>query len=103
MANELKVETGTASTLGSVIATVPAGATWTIIGLRIANKASQDCHISVQVNGTYVSGAQTPLPQHTAIDIMVGSKIVAKAGHEVVVTSCSDNVADVYISYLEQT
>lgn len=103
MANTLQRVTGEASTLGASIATVPVGATWTIIGCRFANKDNISPHtVEVTINGVYVSGAETTLPIGSALDIMIGSKIVATEGDEIVVTSDADSVVDVYISFLQQ-
>jgi len=103
MANTLQRVTGVATTLGTTIATVPVGATWTIIGCRFSNTDAAAPHVvDVKINGVYVSGAETTLPIGSALDIMIGSKIVAVAGDEIVVTSDADGVVDVYISFLQQ-
>ena len=103
MANELKRATGVATDTGSTIYTVPVGATATIIGCRAANKTANDVDIHFTLNGFYISGANTPLPAGTAMDIMVGSKIVAQAGDEIVAFASVTNTADIVLSYLEQS
>jgi hypothetical protein len=54
------------------------------------------------VAGHYVTGKLCPLPAGSALDIMVGSKIVAVAGDTIVVTADVNSMVDVYISFLKQ-
>ena len=104
MANTLKRVTGQATIAGATIYTVPSGSTVTIIGFRGANTDNSANHwITFEINGILVSGAETPLPTGSALDIMSGSKIVAIAGDVVTAFSDTDSDIDVYISYLEQT
>ena len=104
MSNVLKRVTGVASTTGETIYTVPAGTRVTIVGLRGANKDGQENRtFHVEVSGSLVSGLETPLPIGSALDIMVGSKIVAEEGDTVVAYSDTDDSVDVYVSFLEQT
>ena len=103
MANTLTKATGIATTAGATIYTVPTGASITIIGLRCSNIDNGVNHtFSVQVSGHYVTGKLCPLPAGSALDIMVGSKIVAVAGDTIVVTADANAVVDVYISFLKQ-
>lgn len=102
MANTLKKVVGVATTTGATIATVPVGATWTIIGCRMSNKDTNPHVVDVKIAGTFVSGDNTQLPVGSAIDIMVGSKIVAEAGDTIVVTADANSAVDVYVSFLEQ-
>lgn len=103
MANELKRATGVATTAGATIYTVPAGATATIIGCRAANKTSDDVTVHFTLNGFYISGADSFLPAGSAMDIMVGSKIVAQAGDIIRAFASVNNRADIVLSFLEQS
>ena len=104
MANVLKRVTGQATIAGTTIYTVPSGSIVTIIGFRGANTdASANHWITFKINGILVSGAETPLPTGSALDIMSGSKIVATAGDVITALSDTDSDIDVYVSYLEQT
>ena len=104
MANTLKRATGQATIAGAAIYTVPAGAIVTIVGCRAANTdASANHWITFAINGALISGAQTPLPTGSALDIISGSKIVAEAGDVIKAFSDTNNDIDAYISYLEQT
>ena len=104
MANELKKITGVASISGSTIYTVPTGSTVTIIGCRCSNKTTDVAtSVEVMIAGSYVSGRETPLPTGSALDILVGSKIVATEGDTIVAYAADDDSVDVYISYLEQS
>jgi len=104
MPNVLKNAKAQASIAGTTVLTAPAGSVLTVIGCRAANgDASANHVVEFDVSGTLISGAATPLPVGSAIDIMVGSKIVVVAGETVNATSDADSVVDVIISYLEQT
>lgn len=103
MANILKRSTGKATAAGSVIYTCPGGATTTVIGLRAANGDSTARLITIRAASTLVSGINTPLPAGSALDIMVGAKIVMQAGDTISAIADVDNVVEIYASYLEQT
>lgn len=103
MANVLTRSYGTASTTGATIYTVQAGETITIIGCRGSNKIGTPVTFSVTINGVYVSAIDTPLAVGSAIDIMVGSKIVALAGDVIKAWSDTNDAVDTYISYMVQT
>lgn len=104
MANTLKRQIGSASLIGETIYTVGTDEILTIIGMRGANNDPNNEHwFHITINDKYVMGAETPLPVGSALDAMVGSKIVAVEGDVIKAYSDDDNVVDVYISYLEQT
>lgn len=104
MANSFKKVTGAATSAGSTIITVPTDATFTIIGLRAANGDSNNEHeFHVKVAGTLVTGLNTPLPIGSALDALVGSKIIASGGDAIVAFSDTDNDVEIYISYMEET
>lgn len=104
MPNTLKRTTGVATVAGTVIHTVPANTTLTIIGLRGSNNDPNADHtFHVKCANRLISGINTPVPIGSAIDIMVGSKIVAQAGDQIVAYCDVDNKIDVYMSFLEQS
>ena len=104
MANELKRATGVATTAGVTIYTVPVGATATIIGCRASNKTTTTpTRVHFTLNGVFVSGAGIYLPESSSIDILVGGKIVAEAGDELIAFADDNAVVDVHVSYLEQS
>lgn len=103
MANVLKRSTGEASTTGSTIYTVPVGGTATIIGCRASNKTTTPTRVHFTLNGVFISGAGIYLPESSAIDILVGGKIVAEAGDALVAFADDNSTVDVYVSYLEQS
>lgn len=102
MSNTLKRATGVASTGGAVIYTVPAGRRITLIGMRATNISGNDRTIAFSVAGTRVCAPDTDLPTGSAIDVMVGSKIVAEAGDTVVATADANSAVEVFVSFLEQ-
>jgi len=104
MANLLKRATGVASVAGATIYTAQAGTTLTLIGCRASNKDTLNSHtFHIKINGVLVSGIDTPLPVGSAIDIMVGSKLILEAGDAIVAYSDAETSVDIYISYLEQS
>lgn len=104
MANILKRETGLATSSGAVIYTVPANTRITIIGCRLSNTgAAATRKIFVEAANTAISGRDLPLPIGSAIDILVGSKIVMEAGDTLVAYTDAGVDVAVYVSFLEQT
>ena len=103
MSNTLTRATGVASTTGATIYTVPAGNTATLIGLRCSNKDTSYRTFTVSVAGKQVTGSNCPLPVGSAMDVLVGSKIIAVAGDSIIVTADANSVIDVYISFLLQS
>ena len=104
MPNVLKNAQARATTAGSAVFTVPAGAVVTLIGVRGSNNDNATNHwFHVDINGYFITGVETPLPVGSALDAVEGNKIVAQAGDVITAYSDADNVVDVTISYLEQT
>lgn len=103
MSYRFKKKTGTASTAGSIIYAVPSTNVLSIIGCRASNKDSDNPHtFHITIDDVLVSGYETPLPIGSAIDIMVGSKIIVEPGSVIKAYSDANDSVDVYISYLEQ-
>lgn len=97
-----KKETGTATTLGEEIYTVPTNKVITLIGCRAANKDYDAPHtFYITVDNILISGKDTPLPIGSAIDIMVGSKLIVEANSVIRAYSDENNTVDVYLSFLE--
>lgn len=103
MSNILTRAVGVASTTGTTIYTVPVGSTATIIGLRCSNKDTVNHTFTVTIAGTQVTGNNCPLPVASALDIMVGSKLIANAGDTIIVKADANSVVDVYLSFLLQS
>lgn len=81
--------------------TVPASTTGTIVGLQIANTATSQIAVDVQVAGVYVvKGA--PIPANSALSVLDG-KLVVKTTQTVVITSDTATSADAILSVLEQS
>lgn len=103
MPYQFKKATGTATSSGQEVYTVPSENTISIIGCRVSNKDPIKPHqFHITINDILVSGLNTPLPIGSAIDIIVGSKIIAEPGSIIKAYSDEDDVVDIYISYLEQ-
>ena len=101
--SSLKRITGRATVSGATLYTVPAGGSITIIGLRAANGDPDNDHtFHAKVAGMFICGINTALPIGSAIDVLVGSKVVASPGDTIQVYSDVNNLIDVYVSYLEQ-
>ena len=103
MSYSFKSDTCIASTVGTVLHQVGASNTISIIGCRAANRDTLAPHtFHITVDGVLISGIETPLPIGSAIDIMVGSKIIVESDAVIMAYADDDNVVDVYLSYLEQ-
>lgn len=103
MSYSFKKKTGIASVSGTVIYTVPSSNVLSMIGCRASNKDPLNSHtFHLTIDDVLVSGYNTPIPIGSAIDIMVGSKIIIEPGSVIKAYSDDNNVIDVYISYLEQ-
>lgn len=103
MPYSFKKKTGTATPNGEEIYTVPSENTISMIGCRASNKDPIKPHkFHITIDDILVSGKNTPLPIGSAIDIMVGSKIIIEPGSIIKAYADEENVVDVYISYLEQ-
>ena len=104
MADSLTASNGVATITGTTVYTVPAGAVATLIGMSSANTDTEASHwVGWTVGGRYVSGPQVPIAVGSTFDPIVGRKIVATEGQEVVVFSDTDVHVDVVLSFLEQT
>ena len=110
MANTFKNSiTGSVGTTGVKVYESPAGTAATIIGVNIANAASQNISVSVMMRD--VSGnkcvylVKDSLVIQGSSNIMVGGeqKIVLEATDFLSVTSSLANSADVIVSVLELT
>lgn len=103
MAYQYKKETGIASTFGEEIYSVPTNKVITLIGCRAANRDHNVPHtFHITVDDVLISGRNTPLPIGSAIDIMVGSKLIIEANSVIRAYSDENNTVDIYISFLEQ-
>lgn len=104
MSYGFKKQTGTASTSGEVIYSTPSSTVITLVGCRAANKDENNPHsFYITIDNILVSGKITPLPVGSAIDIMVGSKLIVEPNSVIRAYADANNSVDVYISYLEQS
>lgn len=101
MANTFKNYTGTASTTGATIYTVPGSTTAVIIGLTLANKSASAETVSVQLGSTYIV-KDAPLPVGSTLSPLDG-KIIGEAADTIVATAAANSAVDVIVSVLEQT
>jgi len=110
MANVFKNSvTGSIGTSGVIVYQAPAATTTTVIGLNIANAASNNISVSAMVRDN--TGNKTAYLVKDAI-VVAGSttvlfggeqKLVLKSGDFLSVTSSLANSADVIVSVLELT
>jgi hypothetical protein len=110
MANFFKNSiTGSIGTTGVTVYQVPAATTTTVIGVNIANVATQNISVSVMVRDTslsktvYLVKDAIIVQGSTAVLIGGEQKIVLESTDFLSVTSSLANSADVIISVLELT
>lgn len=101
MAQTFKNYTGTATTGGATIYTVPGATTGIIIGLNLANTTSNLVYASAQLGSIYIV-KDAPIPSGGALSVLEG-KIIAEAADTVVVTASANTAVDVIVSVLEQS
>ena len=103
MSYSFKSATCTASTTGAILHQVGPSNTISIIGCRAANSDATAPHtFHITIDNVLISGIETPLPIGSAIDIMVGSKIIVEPNSIIMAHADANNAVDVYMSYLEQ-
>lgn len=107
MANTFKLATDTAvGTTPSTVYTCPASTATTIIGLTVANIATSQILVDVQVtnndgDNVYLVKA-APVPVGSSLVVVGGEqKVVLESSDTVVVTSDTATSADVALSILE--
>jgi hypothetical protein len=101
MANVFKNYTGSATTAGAGIYTVPTGTTSILLGLSLANTTNTGTYVSVQLGSTYIV-KDAPVPTGSSLSAIDG-KIIAEAGEVITVTASTDSAIDAIISVMEQS
>ena len=101
MANTFKNYTGTATTTGATIYTVPSATVGVIIGLTLANKSASAETVSVQLGTTYLV-KDAPLPVGSTLSPLDG-KVIGEATDTIVATAANNSAVDVIVSVLEQS
>jgi hypothetical protein len=112
MANAFKSETDTAiGTSPATVYTCPSSTQVTIIGLTVANIATSQIEVDVQLDAsTRTSGAEdsvyvikdAPVPVGSSLVVIGGEqKVVMEPGDTLKVTSNTASSADVVVSLLE--
>lgn len=99
MANNFKSYQNTSVTTEATVLTGPTSTQTTVIGMSIANTATNPAYVDVKVNSAYlVKGA--PVPVGGSLVVVGGDqKVVIEAGDTVAVVS--DQTVDVITSTLE--
>jgi hypothetical protein len=103
MPNELKRVQGVSTIAGTVIYTVPATGTVTLIGLRCSNNTAGTEALTVRINTIDLIAPGLPVPAGSAFDAVSGQKIIAATGDTITVSSLADNSFGVHLSFLLQT
>jgi hypothetical protein len=105
MANTFKSIQATVNLAAASIYTVPAVTTTVVIGLRIGNNLSTDITVAARlVRGatkTNVVGEGTPVPAGSALEGVMGSKLVMQASDALEVQGSADGCAEITLSVLE--
>lgn len=87
---------------GSVVYTVPGGATAVVIGLTVANKTVNNLKVSGKVNTINFLGINTPVPAESALVALAG-KMVMEAGDTLTLTASAGSSLDSVLSVMEIT
>lgn len=100
MANIFKNASGTATTSGLAVYTVPAATTTVVIGLMLCNKSASQVTATVTIGSTNVL-YQVPIPAGASFSGLDG-KLIMTAGQAMTVTSSANSAVDAFVSVLEQ-
>ena len=111
MANTFKLKTATGGSTAAnspiTVYTTPASTTTIVIGLTLSNLVTQSIAATVLIensdgdNVTFLKNV--PLPQGSALEVMVGNKVVLETGDVLKVQSNTANSIDTTLSIMEQT
>jgi hypothetical protein len=87
--------------------TVPVGTTTVVIGMRFGNKTNGDISVHADLDRagakSKVVGAETPIPVGSALEGVMGSKLVMQEGDILEVGGSADACADLTLSIMEMT
>jgi hypothetical protein len=100
MSNSFKNASGTASTSGVAVYTVPSATTTVVIGLYLCNKSASQVTATVTIGSTNIL-YQVPIPAGSSFSGLDG-KLIMTAGQAMTVTSSANSAIDAFVSVLEQ-
>jgi len=108
MANVFKLKTkANVGVTTSVVYTVPAATTTTVIGITLANTSGSSINVGVGVSRVSSDSVKllkdAPIPQGSTLEFMQGNKIVLEATDTITVVSDTASSLDASITILELT
>jgi hypothetical protein len=107
MANTFKSIQATVNLAAATVYTVPAATTGVVIGMRFGNNLTAAIAVTARlVRGatkTNVLGESTPIPGGSALEGVMGSKLVMQAGDALEVQGSADGCAELTLSVLEMS
>jgi hypothetical protein len=108
MANVFKLKTkANVGVTTSVVYTVPAATTTTVIGITLANTSGSSINVGVGVSRLTSDSVRllkdAPIPQGSTLEFMQGNKIVLEATDTITVVSDTASSLDASITILELT
>jgi hypothetical protein len=107
MANSFKSIQATVGATEATAYTAPTGAQVVIIGMRIGNNLASDISVAAYLGRgatkTNLVGEGTPIPAGSALEGVMGSKVVMQAGDTFSIKGSAANCAELTLSVLEMT
>jgi hypothetical protein len=108
MANVFKLKTkANVGVTTSIVYTVPAATTTTVIGITLANTSGSSINVGVGVSRVSSDSVKllkdAPIPQGSTLEFMQGNKIVLEATDTLTVVSDTASSLDASITILELT
>ena len=100
MSNVFKNVSGTATTSGLTVYTVPSATTAVVIGLMLCNKSAAQITATVTIGSINVL-YQVPIPANSSFSGLDG-KLIMTAGQSMTVTASALSSIDCFVSLLEQ-
>jgi hypothetical protein len=106
MANTFKSIQATVNSAAANVYTVPAGTVAVVIGMRIGNNLTDSdiwatARLVRGATKTNVLGEQTPIPNGSAIEGVMGSKMVMQAADALELQGSADGCAELTLSVME--
>lgn len=108
MANVFKLKTkANVGVTTSIVYSVPAATTTTVIGITLANTSGSSINVGVGVSRVTSDSVKllkdAPIPQGSTLEFMQGNKIVLEATDTITVVSDTASSLDASITILELT
>ena len=107
MANTFKSIQAVVGATATTAYTVPVATTAVVIGMRVGNKMTTSVAVQASlVRGateTKIVGSDTPIPSGSALEGVMGSKIVMQAADSLKIQGNAANCADLTLSVMEMT